>query len=59
MSGGGISPAAGARRGRARPALPARDTKIPPDWAELLDRLDRLERARAEAAAINSKGEGQ
>ena len=57
MSGGAAE--ADARGGRTRPAGRAPGPEIPPDWAELLDRLDRLERGRAEARTNEAKGEGR
>jgi hypothetical protein len=59
---GGALPAPGARGGQARSAPPPHARDILPDWAELLDRLDRLERERAKTKTktktINEKGEG-
>jgi hypothetical protein len=52
--GGGL-PTADGRGGWARPGLPAPAEPSPPDWDELLERLDRLERDRMDFT--NGKGE--
>lgn len=55
MKARGIAATPG-RGGRARRVLPAPDRRLPADWEELLERLDRLERIRSEITT-NGKGE--